>query len=145
MKYDDVLLSSAIVIATEAHAGQKDLAGKPYILHPLRVMLRCDNVADQIVAVLHDVVEDCPGYTVEGFRATFGNEICDAIDAITKRAGEEYGDYLMRVAANPIAKRVKVQDLKDNSDLTRIPEPTEKDLRRCSKYAAAMSFLMAAT
>jgi (p)ppGpp synthase/HD superfamily hydrolase len=145
MKFDDVLLNTAIVIATEAHAGQKDLAGKPYILHPLRVMLGCKDQADQIVAVLHDVVEDCPGFTVEGFRGTFGDEIADAIDAITKRKGEEYGDYLIRVAANPIAKRVKIQDLKDNSDLGRLPEPTEKDLRRCSKYAAAMSFLMAAT
>lgn len=136
-----LLLSGAIVIASEAHLGQKDKAGKPYILHPLRVATKLQDPRDQIVAVLHDVFEDCPGYSTEQFRDSFGDEICDALDAITKIEGEDYADYLERVRQNPIAARVKIEDLKDNSDLTRLDNPGKEDFERVNKYAAALVFL----
>lgn len=135
------ILNFAITIATEAHIGQTDKAGKPYILHPLRVMGKLTDIKDQIVAVLHDVIEDCPGYSVNQFRDVIGDELADALDAITKVKGEEYAAYLERVAANPIAKKVKIEDLIDN--MRAIPDPTPEDEARIRKYANALEFLAA--
>lgn len=107
-------LSRAIRIAAEAHEGQTDKAGAPYILHPLRVMMQFDDPLHQIVAVLHDVVEDADyGWEVI-HDGRFGTDVLDAIDAISRWPGEEYSTYIERVAKNPLAKAVKLADLADN-------------------------------
>jgi GTP diphosphokinase / guanosine-3',5'-bis(diphosphate) 3'-diphosphatase len=81
-------LERAIAIASGAHAGQVDKAGQPYILHPLRVMLRIASEAERIAEVLHDVMEDS-GVTLELLRAEgFSSEIISAVDALTRRKGE---------------------------------------------------------
>jgi (p)ppGpp synthase/HD superfamily hydrolase len=135
-------LNQAIALAAEAHDGQFDKGGAAYILHPLRVMAAMRSDQDRIVAVLHDVPEDCPLYPVSDLRKAFGDEVGDALDAITKRAGEQYHEYLDRVAANSIARRVKMADLADNIDLSRLGrEPEEADYVRCAKYQKAAGYL----
>lgn len=108
-------LTRAIESAAVVHDDQTDKAGVPYILHPLRLMLRAATEDERIVAVLHDVVEDSP-VSVEEIRHGWGITIADAIDAISHRVNERYEDYIERVAQNPLATAVKVLDLEDNLD-----------------------------
>lgn len=135
-------LEDAIALAVKAHAGQIDKAGQPYILHPLRVMFTCQSEAARIVAVLHDVIEDT-SVTVEDLKAMgFREVILDALACVTKREGESYDDFVARAAANPIAREVKLADLKDNMDLTRLQSVTPKDAQRIEKYLRAYQYLM---
>lgn len=136
-------LERAIAIAAEAHAGQVDKAGEPYLLHPLRLMLQMETLAERIVAALHDVVEDSD-WTIEDLRQeAFSEEILDAIESVTRRNGEAYGAFVARAGTNPIGRNVKLADLRDNSDLRRIPNPTERDLARVRKYERAIVALEA--
>lgn len=135
-------LERAIAIAAEAHAGQVDKAGEPYVLHPLRIMLRLSSNDDRIVAVLHDVCEDCPGWTLGRLGSEgFPGHIIDALNSVTKRDGEDYGDFVQRAAANPIGRRVKLADLQDNCDVSRIGLPSEGDLLRIEKYRQAIDLI----
>ncbi|MBQ8085572.1 MAG: GTP pyrophosphokinase [Lachnospiraceae bacterium] len=128
------MLEKAIEIAVEAHRGQIDKAGKIYILHPIRVMLRGRNEVEQIVGILHDVVEDTP-VTLDMLRLEgFSEEVLDAISCITKNEDEEYADFIDRVITNPLATQVKLYDLEDNMNRDRIPFPTERDEQRFRKY-----------
>jgi len=136
------LLERAISIAVEAHAGQIDKAGAPYILHPLRVMLSLTSEDERIVGVLHDVCEDCPGWDFERLRSLgFSQAILEALASVTKIDGEAYEDFVQRAARNAIGKAVKRADLIDNSDLARIATPTEKDRERLAKYRRALDVL----
>src|SRR5215469_14471918 len=112
-------LERAIAIAVEAHKGQKDKSGAPYILHPLRVMGRVNSNVEKIVAILHDVVEDTKWTFDDLRREGFSESIIQSIDCVTKREGEAYEDFVKRSASNPLAKRVKIADLEDNMDLRR--------------------------
>ena len=137
-------LERAIVIAAEGHKGVKDKAGGPYILHPLRMMLGLSSPDERIVAVLHDVVEDCSGWTFDRLRDEgFSDEVIAALDSVTKREGEKYEDFVKRAAANPIGRNVKLADLADNCDLSRIAEPTEADYQRIEKYQRAIKLIHA--
>ncbi len=107
-------LESAIALAAIAHAGQPDKSGTPYILHPLRVMLAMQTDEERIVAVLHDVAEDCKTGWPAIKKLRLGGEIEAAIDAITRRPDETYVDYISRLSANALARRVKLADLDDN-------------------------------
>jgi (p)ppGpp synthase/HD superfamily hydrolase len=120
------LLEKSIIIATKAHSGQFDKGGSPYILHPLRVMLSLDNDEDRIVGILHDVLEDT-SITLQhlednGFLGEI--EILHALVSITRKSNESYKDFILRVKLNPIALRVKLADLRDNMDISRINNPT---------------------
>lgn len=112
--------------------------------HPLRVMLRVAPGAQQIVAVLHDVVEDSDGkVTFDDLeREGFSQEVIDGVRAVTKIEGESYEDFIARVALNPVGKAVKLADLAENSDLSRMGEPTQKDLERVEKYRRAIQRLI---
>ena len=128
------MLEKAIEIAVEAHRGQIDKAGKIYILHPIRVMLKGKNEIEQIVGILHDVVEDTP-VTLDALRFEgFSDEIINALSCITKEEGEDYGHFIDRVLTNPLATQVKLYDLEDNMNRDRIPFPTEHDEKRFLKY-----------
>ena len=132
-------LERAIQIAAEGHSGQTDKAGAPYVLHPLRVMLSVTTSEERIVAVLHDLVEDCPGWSFERLREEgFSERVLTALASVTKRDGEEYQDFVRRAAADPIGRRVKLADLRDNCDLTRIAAPTERDHARIARYRQAI-------
>ena len=135
-------LERAVALAAMAHQGQVDKAGAPYILHPLRMMLTLSNLEDRIVAILHDVVEDTE-WTLDRLRAEgFGDAVVDAVDAVTKREGESYEDFIQRSATNAIGRRVKLADLQDNSDLSRLTVITEKDRVRLEKYKRAIETLL---
>ena len=107
-------LENTIIFACNAHSGQKDKAGKPYILHPLRIMLQMEGEMEKQLALLHDVVEDCDISLQDLTRAGFIPELITAVDAITKRTSETHRDYLIRVLANPLALKVKLSDIMDN-------------------------------
>ncbi|MDR3566778.1 MAG: hypothetical protein P4L43_01995 [Syntrophobacteraceae bacterium] len=137
-------LEKAIEIAISAHKGQVDKAGQPYVLHPLRVMRQMDADVEQIVAVLHDVVEDAPkDWTFKRLEdAGFGGDILAALRLLTKSDPHElYMDYIKRIRENSIARKVKLADLQDNMDLRRLSKVTDRDLARVRKYARAYNLL----
>ncbi|MDR6624395.1 hypothetical protein [Caulobacter segnis] len=136
-------LNRAITIALAAHAGQVDKGGNPYIMHPIRVMLAVKSEEARIVAVLHDVLEDCPDHVWMVREAGFSPKILEALDALTKQPLEPYGDFILRVGMNPLATQVKLADMRDNSDLSRIPNPTDKDRERVAKYEKYIAILAA--
>ncbi len=128
------MLEKAIEIAVEAHRGQIDKAGKIYILHPMRVMLRGKNETEQIVGILHDVVEDTP-ITIEMLRKEgFSETVLAALECVTKQKNESYGHFIERILQNPLATQVKLYDIEDNMNRERIPYPTTKDEARFAKY-----------
>ncbi len=131
----------ARAIAAARHAGQVDKAGAPYIGHPERVAGRLSAPEEQVVGWLHDTVEDT-GLSLAGVEAEFGEEIARAVDAVSRRPGEEWEAYLARVKQNPIARQVKISDLIDNSNLSRLPVVTARDVERQGKYNRALRFLM---
>lgn len=121
-------------IASKAHKGQKDKGGEDYFKHPLTVSNKLSGEKDKIVALLHDVIEDTDVTVNDLKEAGFSDEVVLAVSAITKKAGEDYEEYLNRVKQNPVALRVKIEDMEHNSDISRIKNPTEKDLKRLEKY-----------
>jgi guanosine-3',5'-bis(diphosphate) 3'-pyrophosphohydrolase len=136
-------LEEAIAIAARAHAGQVDKARQPYILHPLKVMLRLQATKERIAAVLHDVVEDTP-ITLDDLRAAgFSPAVITAVDALTKRPGETRLQAAARAAADPVARAVKLADNAENLDLSRIENPTEKDYARLREYEQVRALLLA--
>jgi (p)ppGpp synthase/HD superfamily hydrolase len=136
-------IERAIALAALAHVGQVDKAGAPYILHPLRVMLRLEGMEERIVAVLHDVVEDSD-WTLERLRNEgFSEIILQAIDAVSRRPDEDYNEFIVRASKNSIGSRVKLADLEDNSDLSRLTEVTDRDLARLRKYQRGIAILQA--
>ena len=137
-------IERAIEIAATAHAGQRDKAGQPYILHPLRVMLRVDGAHEQMAAVLHDVVEDTSVTLDNLAQEGFPSEVLRAIAALTKLPGETRLEAAARAAADPVARKVKLADNAENMDLSRIPNPTDKDYARCREYEEVRALLLAA-
>lgn len=131
----------AMRIAYCAHGSQLDRAEVPYIFHAAHVAEQMDTEDKTVVALLHDVLEDSRDYTPAFLREQFGDTVSDALEAITRRPGEAYGDYLARVKFNPIAKEVKIADLKHNADLTRLAHVNEKDELRAVRYAAALDYM----
>ena len=130
-------IEDAIVLAAHAHRGQVDKSGRAYILHPLRVMLAVTTEAERMAAVLHDVVEDTDLTLADIAAAGFAPDVVAAVDALTHRPDESYEDYVERAAANPIARAVKVADLRDNMDISRFDRLQDKDLARLKRYVAA--------
>lgn len=131
------LIEKALLIATKAHNGQVDKSGSAYISHPIRVSNRCNTEEERIVALLHDTIEDTwvtPEYLLsEGFPAT----IVEAVLSVTRNENESYEDFILRSKQNHIGKQVKIHDLEDNMDITRLPSLTEKDFKRLNKYLSA--------
>src|SRR5918911_3075057 len=130
-------VEDAIAIAARAHRGQRDKAGAPYLLHPLRMMLRMNSEAAMMAAVLHDVVEDTD-WTLERLRREgFPEEVLEAVDCLTHRDGESYEEFVERVRTNPVARQVKIADLEDNMNIRRMSRLAAKDLERLEKYHRA--------
>ena len=135
-------LERAIKIAVEAHAGVKDRGGKAYILHPLSVMMRVETDAEKIVAVLHDVIEDTDWTFDNLSEEGFSEEIIDALKSVTKTSDEEdYDQFVLRAQKNEIGRKVKIADIKENLDVTRLDHLTEKDTARINKYKKALRLL----
>lgn len=135
-------IEDAIQLACFLHEGQLDKGGNPYILHPIRVMLKMKTEDEQIVALLHDIVEDTPVTFDDLRRSGYSEEILNAIDALTRRDGESYMDFIRRAKENRIAREVKIQDLYDNLDMSRLNYNwTDDDIKRCKKYHKALRVL----
>ena len=137
-------LERAVEIATEAHRGQTDKSGEPYILHPLELLSRMENDTERKAAVLHDVVEDSD-WTLKDLRCEgFSEEMVDAVEHLTKAkyldddeletVEKDYDEFIERVKKNEIARNVKQADIEHNMDLTRLDDPTQEDLERLMRY-----------
>lgn len=138
------MIEAAIEIAVKAHKGQTDKAGAPYILHPLRLMMQFDDVVLKCIAVMHDVIEDSDFAPEDLREAGISNAVIDGVLTLTHRDGEAYDDYITRIMAHPHARKVKMADIKDNMDITRIADLREKDLKRLEKYHRSLKRLIAA-
>lgn len=130
----------AKAVARIAHFGQKDKAGEDYILHPLRVSCSLSG-AEAVVAVLHDVVEDTPVTLDDLAQEGFTQDVVRSVNALTRKAGETYEDFIGRAGNNKMARAVKMADLRDNLNLLRLPELTDEDLQRVRKYHKAYKYL----
>jgi hypothetical protein len=107
------------------------------------MMLHLSTMDERITAVLHDVIEDS-GVSLEALRAEgFSETVLEAIDSVTRRPEESYEAFVLRAASNPIGRRVKLVDLEDNSDLSRIASPTARDYERIEKYRRAIETIRA--
>jgi (p)ppGpp synthase/HD superfamily hydrolase len=149
-------LEKAIKIAVEAHTGQLDKGDNPYILHPLRVMLSLNTEEERIVGVLHDVVEDCDGWTWDRLTEEgCSPDVIEALQSVSKTPEEEaeyrslsedrklghYLEFIKRANANMIARNVKIADIRDNLDISRIDDITRRDVNRLNRYKAALKLL----
>lgn len=131
------LLQKALCIAMQAHEGQTDKSGRPYIEHPLRVMAMGNCDEERIVGILHDVIEDS-SWTLQQLRDEgFPDDIIEAVDAVTRRADETYERFIARVSRNKLAVAVKLNDLTDNMDIRRLPYLSDKDIKRLKRYLKA--------
>ena len=131
----------AMTLAYDAHHGQTDRSGVPYIFHPARVAAGFTNEATACVAWLHDVVEDTD-VSMEDIRlAGFGRVVCEALRLLTHDKSVPYMDYIRRIAENPIARAVKLADLRDNMDTSRLLVLDDAAKKRLAKYIEAYNFL----
>lgn len=130
------MLSKMLLLATNAHDGQFDKAGQAYILHCLKVMhyLKSDDEELQCIALGHDLVEDTKVTYVDLWSTGFSARVIDGIRSLTKQRGQTYDEYKEQVFANRDAMRVKLCDLRHNSDIRRLKGVTEKDVARIAKY-----------
>lgn len=131
-------LQRAIEIATEAHKGKFDKAGRDYIGHPLRVMEMGKTEEEKIVGVLHDVIEDTDWTFEKLAEEGFSDKVITALKCVTKTSeSENYDNFIDRVKKNPLAVAVKINDLTDNMDIRRLPYLSDKDVKRLKKYLKA--------
>ena len=131
------LIEKSLGIALKAHSGQKDKAGKTYILHPLRIMSKMGTEHEMAVALLHDVIEDSD-YTSEDLqREGIPSDVVEAVKLLSKVDGESYDQFIDRVIKNPLASKVKIADIEDNINILRLESVGEKDFERVAKYHRA--------
>ena len=137
MNFDE-LREKTMQIAIKEHNGQLDKGGNAYIN---RVERRCACQEDRLVALLHDTIEDGNIASEYLLLVGFSQEVVDAVLSVSRKRGEDYFEFIQRCKANPIGRRVKICDLEDNMDITRLKELTEKDIERLKKYHKAYKML----
>jgi len=135
-------LEQAISIASLAHTGQLDKGGEPYILHPLRVMMKLKDERQRIIAVLHDVIEDTNITDIDLLYQGLGYDAVNVILTLSRRKSESYDEYIDRISKDEFAIEIKLADLEDNMDISRIKNMTGKDYERVEKYGRAREKLM---
>ncbi len=127
-------IERALAIAATAHTDQLDKGGAPYILHPLRIMMKMPTTESKMVAILHDVVEDSD-WTLENLREEgFSEAVIAGVDCMTRRDDESYATYIERLKTNSLALQVKMGDLTDNMNLLRLNHLDEKAFKRYQRY-----------
>ncbi len=134
------ILIVAEYVAEMAHFGQVDKAGVDYIEHPITIASLVEGETEKVCALLHDVMEDTE-FPESALRILFGDEIVDTLLLLTHRDGESYEEYIKKISESELATKVKIADLTHNSDLTRLKEVKEKDLKRYEKYQKSIEFL----
>ena len=137
------LLEKALGIALEAHQGQTDRQGAAYILHPLRLLAKFRDPTLQLIAILHDVVEDSPVTLQNLLDEGFSQTVVDAVDALTRRPEEPYEHLIARAAENDLAKQIKLADLEDHMGLCRYQYLDEEGMLRSQRYHRAYRILTA--
>lgn len=135
------LTKLAMNISFEAHKNQKDKSGVPYIFHPFHLAEQMGSEYSVCAALLHDVVEDTDMQFDQLLEKGIPVEVIEALKLLTHDKSEPYMDYVRKIKSNPIAREVKLADLKHNSDLSRIDTVTEKDIKRVEKYKEAINIL----
>lgn len=137
------LTKKALSLCFEAHREQKDKSGLPYVFHPFHLAEQMDDEISTVCALLHDVVEDTE-YTFDDLRKLgFPQEVADVLKLLTHSEDTPYMDYIEEISKNPTARKVKIADLKHNSDITRLEYVSEKDIQRVNKYKKALEILAA--
>ena len=134
------LTRKAMIIAYNAHQNQFDKANIPYIYHPIHIAEQMETELECIVALLHDVVEDTD-ITLNDLEKEFPKEVIDLLKILTHDKKIDYIEYIKKVKTNPIATKIKIADLKHNSDITRLENITTTDLKRIEKYKNALEIL----
>lgn len=135
------LVDLAKQLCKVAHKGQIDKGGNDYYLHPYKVAKMCESEKEKTVAYLHDVIEDT-SITLDDLRTYgFDDEILNAVDCVTKKPNEGYEEYIQKIKENPLARTVKINDMKHNSQLDRLQVVTQKDIERVLKYQKYIAFL----
>ncbi|WP_159720526.1 HD domain-containing protein [Streptococcus halichoeri] len=135
------IVELAFKVAKKAHLGQVDKAGVDYIKHPITVASFVKTDEEKATAYLHDVIEDTSLTLLDLEEHSFPRSVIEAVDILTKKKGQDYQSYLNLVKTNRLARTVKLADLKHNSDLSRLSEVTDKDLKRYKKYQEAIKYL----
>lgn len=135
------ILEKSISIALEAHAGQKDKAGNPYILHPLHIMSQLNNDFERSIGVLHDVIEDSEHTSGSLFDLGISRDILKVLHYLTHTKEISYYDYIRILSTDKTAKKIKILDLKHNIDITRLLTVSDIDLERARKYHGALLML----
>ena len=139
MIYTD-LTKKALMISFDAHKDQTDKSGMPYVYHPFHLAEQMDDEYSTCVALLHDVVEDTD-ITLDELLKEFPSKVTEAIALMTHDDNVPYLDYVAKIKQNPIAAKVKLADLKHNSDLSRLDKVDENALKRVAKYQKAIKLL----
>jgi len=136
-------LATAIALASEKHRDQTDKAGKPYILHPMRMMMRLRTTDEELqsIAIMHDLVEDTDVTIPDLIKMGFSERVVMGVAGLTRDADESYEDFVRRCAMNDDSRLVKIEDLRDNSDITRLKGIGKKDIERMEKYHRAFLYL----
>ena len=141
MLYTDAT-KAALKVCYAAHAGQVDKSGVPYVFHPFHVAEQMDTEHEVCVALLHDVMEDTDATAADLRAAGIPGEYVDSCLLLKHEPGVPYLDYVANLKDDPVARKVKMADLRHNADLTRLDgAPTEADLRRVEKYQRALDLL----
>lgn len=135
------LTKQAMKLCFEAHKNQADKSGLPYVYHPFHLAEQMSGELTVCTALLHDVVEDTDITLEDLEKMGYPAQVLNALKLLTHKKGVPYMEYVAAIRDNPIAKAVKLADLKHNSDLTRLDNVTQKDLQRVEKYAAAIRLL----
>lgn len=141
MIYTD-LTKTALALSFELHKDQFDKSGLPYIFHPFHLAEQMSDEYSVCVALLHDVIEDTDTTIMDLRTYGFPDQVLDAIVVLTRSCDTDYFDYITKVKKNPLARAVKLEDLKHNMDMTRLKYPTQKDFRRLEKYKKAYAVLL---
>ena len=135
------LTKKALKLCFEAHKEQLDKSGMPYVFHPFHLAEQMTDEASTVVALLHDLIEDTD-HTIEELRGMgFGEQMLEAIALMTHAEGVPYMEYVTAIKGNPIARAVKLADLRHNSDMSRLDSITPYDEERAEKYRAAIRLL----
>jgi guanosine-3',5'-bis(diphosphate) 3'-pyrophosphohydrolase len=134
-------LNQAIALAAEAHSNQNRWDGTPYILHPIRVMQSLESREEMMVGILHDIIEDTD--VTESQLLTMGCDggVVAAVVLLSKTRGEDYKEYIERIKANPLARKVKLADLTDNLNILNLRRLSDKHRDRIDKYLDALAIL----
>jgi (p)ppGpp synthase/HD superfamily hydrolase len=137
-------LQRAIELTVLLHSKQVDKSGQPYILHPMRIMLRCSTAEERQAAIMHDLIEDTNLTIEELAKEGFCQSVIDCVNCLTRRDGETYADFIERCCENSMAIKIKLLDIADNMDVTRLDTLGESDLGRLKRYHRARKRLLEA-